>query len=68
MKEGHMAENTDPVDVTEAVVEAVAAAEAEAPAVVHAPSLDTTHPSLNVASRDNIVPSGPGSVADYLPR
>lgn len=56
-----MAETTKPVDVTEAVVEAAAV-----PAVVHAPSLDTTHPSLNVASRDNIVPSGPGSVEDYL--
>lgn len=31
-----------------------------------APSLDTTHPALNYASRDNIVPDGPGTVADFL--
>jgi hypothetical protein len=31
------------------------------------PAVDTQDPVANLLSRDNIVPSGPGSVEDFLP-
>lgn len=58
--------------VTTAEDAAALAAKADEPAVdtgiYEAPLLQATHqPELNYASRDNIVPDGPGTVGEYIP-
>jgi hypothetical protein len=62
----------DPFDVTDTVLASLevrlAEADAKAIAELAAPALDVDArtPAGNLASRDNIVPAGPGSVEDYL--
>lgn len=66
------APEVEPVDVTDTVIETLAVEAAKpavvepAPAAAPIPVVPSHTPAANLAARDNIVPSGPGSVEDYL--
>lgn len=62
-KPGSPVETTADREARETVAaEPVLDTEVPAPPVVP----DTRSPAVNLATRDNIVPSGPGTVADFL--
>lgn len=61
MAESKTAAKVDPVDVTDTVIESLTV-DAGTPAL----DVDARSPAGNLASRSNIVASGPGSVGDFL--